>query len=309
MDQMKLLKRGDKGQDVKNLQKLLGVTMDGDFGPLTESSVKRFQMNYNIMPDGIVCSDNLQMLIVHKGKVEEVDLDNNNNVIKTDYGQIIERYYLPKGEYVDRGNKPQLRHAFLHHTAGRENPYKVVDSWGRDDRGRVGTEYVLGGQSHTSGNTDNDGVMVKAFPDNGYAYHLGKTGSGAMNKASVGIEICSMGYLDSNYMTYVNSKCLASQVIKLAEPFKNKLYWHRYSDRQIEEIEKWIKYVGEKEQIDMRLGLKQWIKKFGPTKAFGFQEDAYYGKVQGLLTHTNVRKDKSDCYPDPRLVDVIMSIK
>ena len=25
------------------------------------------------------------------------------------------------------------------------------------------------------------------------------------------------------------------------------------------------------------------------------------GKIKGLLTHTNVRKDKSDCYPDPNL--------
>ena len=58
----------------------------------------------------------------------------------------------------------------------------------------------------------------------------------------------------------------------------------------------------------MRIGLRQWIKKYGPIKAFGFQEDAYYGKVKGLLTHTNVRKDKTDCYPDQRLVDIILSL-
>lgn len=305
---MRLLKKGDSGPEVRNLQKILKITMDGEFGPVTESAVKRFQMNYDLMIDGIVGRETWQMLIVHGGKVEEVDLDCDADFINTNYGQKIERYYLPKGEYVDRGVKPSLKYAFLHHTAGRENPYKVIDSWGRDDRGRVGTEYVLGGMSHTSGMSDYDGVMLKAFPDNGYAYHLGKTGSGFMNKSSVGLEICSMGYLDSQGRTYVNSKCLNSQQIKLQEPFRGKLFWHKYSDRQIEEIEKWIKYVGEKEQIDMRKGLQEWIKKFGPTKAFDFQEDAYYGKVHGLLTHTNVRKDKSDCYPDPRLVDVIMSI-
>ena len=59
----------------------------------------------------------------------------------------------------------------------------------------------------------------------------------------------------------------------------------------------------------MVLLVKQFIKKFGPDKGFGFQEDAFYGKVKGLLTHTNVRKDKSDCYPHPDLVDMILSKK
>ena len=53
---------------------------------------------------------------------------------------------------------------------------------------------------------------------------------------------------------------------------------------------------------------KQWIKKYGPTKAFEFHQDAYDGKVRGLLSHTNVIKGKMDVYPDPRLVDVIMSL-
>ena len=68
------------------------------------------------------------------------------------------------------------------------------------------------------------------------------------------------------------------------------------------------KYIAERDEIDMRLGLQQWIKKFGPKQAFEFQEDAYYGKVKGLLTHTNVRRDKSDCYPDERLVEVILKL-
>jgi len=54
--------------------------------------------------------------------------------------------------------------------------------------------------------------------------------------------------------------------------------------------------------------LQQYIKKFGPIKGFDFQEDAYYGKVKGLLTHTNVRKGKMDCYPHPDFVDMIMSL-
>ena len=38
-----LLKKGSKGDDVKELQKLLNITVDGDFGPATELAVMRFQ--------------------------------------------------------------------------------------------------------------------------------------------------------------------------------------------------------------------------------------------------------------------------
>ena len=38
-----VLKIGDKGDKVKELQELLGITVDGDFGPKTEKAVKEFQ--------------------------------------------------------------------------------------------------------------------------------------------------------------------------------------------------------------------------------------------------------------------------
>jgi len=303
---MRLLKKGDQGPDVKKIQQYLGITADGDFGEQTKKAVERFQLHYDLRVDGIVGSSTLQMLIAHRGKVDEVDLDSNPKNTETNQGQFIENYYLPKGEYASKSYP--LKYCYLHHTAGRENPYRVIDSWGKDDRGRVGTEFVLGGISHTSGSDKYDGIMLKAFPDDGYAYHLGKTGSGKMNKSSVGIEICSMGYLDNDNRTYVNSTCIDSQIIKLSEPFKGRIYWHKYSDKQIEQTHLWLKFIQERDQIDMKKGLQELIHKHGVTKAFDFHEDAYFGKIEGLLTHTNVRKDKTDCYPDPRLVDVIMSL-
>ena len=60
--------------------------------------------------------------------------------------------------------------------------------------------------------------------------------------------------------------------------------------------------------IDLHEGLYKWIKAEGAIKAFDFHKDAYQGKVKGLLTHTNIRKDKFDCSPQPNLVDMIMSL-
>ena len=150
--------------------------------------------------------------------------------------------------------------------------------------------------------------MVQAFPEGAQGFHLGKTGSGYMNRHSVGLEICSMGYLDENMKTYVGSVCAESQIIQLDEAFKGKLFWHAYTEEQIKATEKWLRYVGERDGIDIRIGLKQFIQKYGPTKGFDFIEDAYYGKVKGLLVHGNVRHGKSDCYPHPDLVDMILSL-
>ena len=51
---METIKKGSKGEAVKNLQKALGVTADGVFGANTESAVKKFQLKSGLTPDGIV---------------------------------------------------------------------------------------------------------------------------------------------------------------------------------------------------------------------------------------------------------------
>ena len=305
---MEMLKEGSKGSEVKRLQQLLGVDADGSFGPLTKKAVIRFQLGAGLSADGIVGNDTWSLLLTRGPEREAIDEDTDlmGQYYTTPFNQTIHRHYLPKGEYVE--GPVTNDYIFLHHTAGWENPYKCIDNWGRDDRGKIATEFVLGGQKITTGADEYDGVMVQAFPDGNQGWHLGKTGSGFMNRHSVGIEICSFGSLNKELKTYAGQKAHASQVCTLKEPFKGHLTWHNYSAKQIEETEKWLKYIAERDNIDIRIGLVQWIKKFGPTKAFEFQEDAYYGKVKGLLTHTNVRRDKQDCYPHPDLVDMLLSL-
>ena len=310
---MRLLKRGDKNPDVQKVQQKLGLSPDGHFGPETEKHVIRFQLTHGLTADGIVGAETWGMMLNfgtrHMDAIDE-DNDISSQYFNTNYDQIIHRYHLPKGEYVQYGKNGPVnnKYIFLHHTAGNANPYRCIDHWGRDSRGRIATEFVLGGQNHRNNDDEYDGIMVQAFPEGNQGYHLGKTGSGRMNRQSVGIEICNMGYLDNDHKTYVGSQCHPDQVCELDEGFKGKRFWHNYSDKQIKETEKWIRWVGERDQIDIRIGLKQFIKKYGPYKGFEFQEDAHYGKIEGLLTHTNVRNGKMDCYPHPDFVDMIMSL-
>ncbi len=49
-----LLKTGSRGEEVKQLQTLLGLTADGNFGPMTEAKVKEWQTKNGLTADGIV---------------------------------------------------------------------------------------------------------------------------------------------------------------------------------------------------------------------------------------------------------------
>ncbi len=49
-----VVKRGDRGSAVRSIQRELGITADGVFGPDTERAVKRFQRRHELVPDGIV---------------------------------------------------------------------------------------------------------------------------------------------------------------------------------------------------------------------------------------------------------------
>ena len=58
---------------------------------------------------------------------------------------------------------------------------------------------------------------------------------------------------------------------------------------------------------DVQEVLPELIKEKG-ADAFEFNEDAYYGRVKGLWTHTNTRKDKFDMFPQEELLDMLMSL-
>lgn len=60
---MNTIKIGSKGEDVKTLQKLLGLTVDGDFGVNTDKKVKEWQTANNLVADGIVGAKTWEKLL------------------------------------------------------------------------------------------------------------------------------------------------------------------------------------------------------------------------------------------------------
>ena len=51
---MTTIKLGSKGEDVKTLQKYLGLVADGNFGTKTDKAVKEWQKSKGLTPDGVI---------------------------------------------------------------------------------------------------------------------------------------------------------------------------------------------------------------------------------------------------------------
>ncbi len=293
---------------VKAIQGALGLKQDGDFGPTTEKYVKVFQKKNNLTVDGIVGNTTAKIMGIDLNEFLETDL--SNNVLNNKDGLVIKKSYLDKDEYL--AGPTEKVYLFLHHTAGWNNPYNTIKSWNNDDRGKIATQFVVGGISIKDDDSTYDGEVIECFPDGGYAYHLGQNGSTKLHPYSIGIEICNFGQLTKKgdkYYNYVNIEVPSKYVCDLGYKFRGYQYWHAYTDAQIESTRLLIKEIARRHpKLDITKGIKEWLKTKTPAEAFEFNQNAYLGKVEGMLTHTNTRKDKADCYPDPRLIEMIKSL-
>ena len=303
-----LLKRGSKGSHVKELQTALDISADGIFGSGTELAVRRFQSENGLTADGVVGTKTWEAI--------GIDTDSEAAAEESQYttkdGLVIDRQYLDKDEYVRDYGKIEPLGFFLHHTAGWDNPYNTVSQWNKDKRGRVATQYCMGG-SNVKGKTKHDGVVVECFPNNYLGWHLGKVGNFKISKLSGGVELNNFGYLTKKgdkYYTYVNTEVKPEYVCDLGYKFRGHQYWHAYTDKQIESLRLLILHLRDiYPKMDLVNGLPKLLKDgVHPKDAFEFNADAYNAKQFGLWTHTNVRKDKFDCFPQPELVEMLKQL-
>lgn len=316
-----LLKLGSTGPSVKEIQNALGITADGHFGLQTEAVVKRYQSAHNIAADGIVGPDTYNLLVDidtdRFGFDDSID-DTDGKIdyqgtYDTDECLVIDRAYLDTDEYVRDYGKIEPVGFMYHHSAGWDNPYNMIRSWNNDKQGRVATQYGIGGLN-INGNHKYDGRVVECFPDNYLGWHTGRVGNFNVSKLYGGVELNNFGYLiqkDHKFYNYVGGEVPKDQVCDLGYKFRGHQFYHKYSDDQLHALGLLNPHVARiYPKIDMTEGLPKLLKSgMSPLEAFEFNEDAYYGRIYGLWTHTNVRKDKSDCFPQPELIEMIKNIR
>ena len=187
---------------------------------------------------------------------------------------------------------------YLHHTAGNGNAEGVSRYWNGNET-RIATAFIIG----------ENGTIVQCFSSKHWAWHLGIDNqdfavNGAkyvnLNKCSVGIEVCNWGYLKKKgdkYYNYAGGVVAPSNVTELDKPFKGFKYWYKYSDAQIESLRQLVEYLCDTYDIPKEYRSEIW----------GIDKPAFQN-VKGIYTHNSVRKDKSDMYPCPRVIEMLKNL-
>ena len=288
-----MIKPGDRGEGVSQVQKYLSLlgydlVVDGHYGDKTLRSLKAFQKKYNLTIDGLVGPSTLAALkAAQKRTSKEEKGDGRDKDYKCLEVDISNR--LPDAQYVKQVfSKDKI---YLHYTVSGPNSKSVIRHWDSNVE-RVATSFVI------SGRGDEDGKIYEAFNPDYWGFHLGVKGTnGKLDKHSVGIEICNWGELtkkgESFYNTY-GGLVSSDEVCVLEEKWRGKKYFHSFSAKQIESLEKLILWIIEEYNIPVQdiYFDRDWAE---------YNENHIKNKTPGIWTHTNVRKDKKDIYPDDNI--------
>jgi hypothetical protein len=217
----------------------------------------------------------------------------------------IKQVPLRETQYVKEETPKQQ--IVLHHTAGNASGIGTISMWDTDDRGRIATCVTISGPG-AKGTTD--GEICQAFSSKYWAYHLGikpevfkayKVSYQRLDKIAIGVEICNWGpisFKDGKYYTYVNREIPESQVTKLDKPYKGHLFYHKYSDAQIQSVKDLLVYWKGIYKIDLTYNYDQ---------MFTVNTKALKGE-NGLYSHNSYRKDKTDIYPCPRMIEMLKTL-
>lgn len=295
---------------LNQIQTYLNLSLTSELDEFTEAAIRNLQVKHSIPVTGQPDQQTVDLIV----KL-------NEGLIDTDLTSLsIKKYYLNSDEYFNTNLKK--RSIFLHHTAGWDNPYRVINDWEKDKRGRVGTAYVIGGQNPNTLSTQYNGEILECMPPyTSYAWHLG-IGRNNTHETSVGIELCNFGWVKqakNGYRSYpmetrpngiLFNKDL--DVIKLSKPFRGQDFWIKYTDEQISSLDYLIRKIGKDTGIDITLGLQKRIKNMKDVyKAFDF-DPAIVQSADGLFSHTNVsgpnkwgNYEKWDIFPQDEIIEMI----
>ena len=96
----------------------------------------------------------------------------------------------------------------------------------------------------------------------------------------------------------------------------------KYSNAQIESTKALLLLLSDKHGIDINKGIKEMLilssKEYdrqsvsyldcGNANVFDYRDDLSCGKTKGILTHGQVRKDKSDVFPQRELMSMLINL-
>jgi len=220
-------------------------------------------------------------------------------------------YPFPENKYFkEEFPKTQV---VLHHTVSGPNIDGDVQSW-IDDKDNVAVAIII----------DRDGTPYQLFSSKYWAYHLG-AGDHNQDRRSIGIEIDNWGGLtlgngalkmfrhknkllnffkfnpkitnpNKYYTAYGNAVDVPVQYYP--DGFRGFQYFEKYTNAQIQTVGELLLYWKMKFNIPLMYHDNMW----------DISSEALTGQP-GIWTHDSFRKDKSDCHPQPELIDMLKTIQ
>jgi N-acetyl-anhydromuramyl-L-alanine amidase AmpD len=197
---------------------------------------------------------------------------------------------------------------YVHHTAGGPNPQTAIDWWNSTPE-RVATAFIIGRDAPANAKWYN-GQIVQCYGSGKWAHHLGLKASQLvsggktnleLNKGSIGIEICNWGGLTrtaNGYATYAGNIIAESDIVEYPTPYKSYKYFQKYTSEQLGNLHELLQFLCNKWNISSA---------YKGDQIFNVDKRALMGE-NGIFTHTSVRPDKSDCHPQPELIQVLKSL-
>jgi N-acetyl-anhydromuramyl-L-alanine amidase AmpD len=175
------------------------------------------------------------------------------------------------------------KYIILHHTAGG-SAASSIGGWAATPE-HIATPYVI----------DRDGTIYECYDPKYWAYSLGVKGATFLEKAAIPIEIANYGALDKTGKTYTGKIIAPEKTVKV--DFRGQSNWEAYTPQQILSL-KWL--------------LPFLIKQFGITpqadrsKFWEYQDP--FKLPMGIYSHTTVRKDKIDIFPQKEIIELVQSL-
>lgn len=176
---MNVLKKGSKGEEVKVLQKLLNITVDGDFGAKTEAAVKAFQKSRNLVADGVVGSKTWA----------ELGVTEINNVKSVDSSVL----YSPLNVHITHSVNRPITYIAVHYTAGGSSKKgSALNVKKAFEARKASADFCVDDETMVQFNPDIKNNYCWSVGDKKYSNSKGASLYGkATNRNTVSIEMCS----------------------------------------------------------------------------------------------------------------------